>query len=82
MIRRQDASIRISGESIIIQDSKDFFGQVPALLVVDGVYVNSISNIPPASVESISILKGTSAAIYGSRGYGGAIVIKTKIKND
>ena len=82
MIRRQDASIRISGESIVIQDSKDFFGQVPALLVVDGVYVNSISNIAPESVESISILKGTSAAIYGSRGYGGAIVIKTKIKNN
>jgi len=82
MIRRKDASIRISGESIIIQDSKDFFGQVPALLVVDGVYVNSISSIPPAAVESITILKGTSAAIYGSRGYGGAIVIKTKIKNN
>ena len=82
MIRSKDASIRISGESIIIQDSKDFFGQVPALLVVDGVYVTSISNIQPTSVESISILKGTSAAIYGSRAYGGAIVIKTKIKNN
>ncbi len=82
MIRRQDASIRISGDNIIIQESKDFFGQVPALLVVDGIYVTSISNIPPASVESITILKGTSAAIYGSRGYGGAIVIKTKLKNN
>jgi TonB-dependent starch-binding outer membrane protein SusC len=82
MITRQDASIRISGDNIVIQDSKDFFGQVPALLVVDGVYVSSIANIPPAAVESITILKGTSAAIYGSRAYGGAIVIKTKLKNN
>jgi TonB-dependent SusC/RagA subfamily outer membrane receptor len=82
MIRRQDASIRISGDNIIIQESKDFFGQVPALLVVDGAYVTSISNIQPAAVESITILKGTSAAIYGSRAYGGAIVIKTKLKNN
>jgi TonB-dependent SusC/RagA subfamily outer membrane receptor len=82
MIKSKDAGIRISGENIIIHNSKDFFGEVPALLVVDGVYVTSLSNIQPASVESISILKGTSAAIYGSRAYGGAIVIKTKIKND
>jgi TonB-dependent SusC/RagA subfamily outer membrane receptor len=82
MISREVAGVRISGENIIIQESKDLFGSVPALLVVDGVAVPSINNITPSMVESITVLKGTSAAIYGSRGYGGAIVIKTKIKND
>jgi TonB-dependent SusC/RagA subfamily outer membrane receptor len=50
------------------------------LFVVDGTPVSSIADIPPQMVESIEVLKGTSAAIYGSRGYGGAVVIKTKIK--
>jgi TonB-dependent SusC/RagA subfamily outer membrane receptor len=51
------------------------------LLVVDGVYVDNFDGISPSSVESIVVLKGSSAAIYGARGYGGAIVLKTKIQN-
>lgn len=82
MIQREVAGVRISGGSIIIQDSKNLWGSIPALLIVDGVYVNSIGDIPPSTVESIEVLKGSSAAMYGSRGYGGVILIKTKIKND
>lgn len=82
MITREVAGVKVDGGNIIIQESRNLWGYVPALLVVDGVYVNSIGNIPPSSVESIVVLKGTSAAIYGSRGYGGAIIIKTKIYNE
>jgi TonB-dependent starch-binding outer membrane protein SusC len=81
MIQREVAGVKVSGTDIIINDSKDFFGSIPALLVVDGTYVTDLSSIPPSAVESIEVLKGTAAAIYGSRGYGGAIVIKTKIKH-
>jgi len=81
MIQREISGVRINGGTIIIQDSKNLYGYIPALLVVDGVYVNTIGDISPSSVESIEVLKGTSAIIYGSRGYGGAIVIKTKIQN-
>jgi TonB-dependent SusC/RagA subfamily outer membrane receptor len=81
MIQREVSGVRISGTSIIINESKDFFGNIPALLVVDGTYVTDFSNISPSSVESIEVLKGTAAAIYGSRGYGGAVVIKTRLKN-
>lgn len=81
MISREVGGVRISGNNIIIQESKDFFGQVPALLIVDGVSVDNIGDIPPSTVESIEVLKGTSAAIYGSRGYGGVVLIKTKVKN-
>ena len=81
MIQREVSGVRISGGTIIIQDSRDFFGFIPALLVVDDVYVDDISDIRPSSVESIEVLKGTSADIYGLRGYGGAILIKTKIQN-
>jgi TonB-dependent SusC/RagA subfamily outer membrane receptor len=80
MIQREVSGVKIDGSSVIIQDSKDLFGSVPALIVVDGVSMNSLPNIHPSSVESIEVLKGTAAAIYGTRGYGGVIVIKTKVQ--
>lgn len=81
MITRKVSGVRLTSSGYVIQDSKDFFGSIPALLVVDGVYVDDFSSISPSSVESIVVLKGTSAAIYGSRGYGGAIVLTTKKQN-
>lgn len=81
MITREVGGVRASSSGYVIHDTKDFFGAVPALLVVDGVYVDSFSGISPSSVESIVVLKGSSAAIYGTRGYGGAIVLTTKKQN-
>ena len=82
MIQREVSGVRMNGLSVIIQDSKDLFGSVYALIVVDGVYMDELPSIPPTSVKSIDVLKGTAAAIYGSRGYGGVIIIKTKIQNE
>jgi hypothetical protein len=81
MILREVSGVKIDGSSVIIQGSKDFFGATPALIVVDGVSSYELPDIPPSSVKSIEVLKGTSAAIYGSRGYGGAVIIKTAIQN-
>jgi TonB-dependent SusC/RagA subfamily outer membrane receptor len=78
MITREYAGVKYSGGGYVIQGSKDLFGPVTALLVVDGVYVDNFEGITPSVVESITILKGSAASIYGSRGYGGAIVITTK----
>ncbi len=82
MIQREVSGVSVVGNSIIIQGSTDFFGPVTPLFVVDGAYVNDIGGISPSIVKSIEVLKGSAAAIYGSRGYGGVIVIKTKIQND
>ena len=82
MIQREVPGCRINMGSVIIQDSKDLLGSLPALIIVDGVYMNSLPDIPPTSVKSIEVLKGTAAAIYGSRGSGGAIIIKTKIQQE
>jgi hypothetical protein len=79
MIQREVSGVKISGSSVIIQDSKNLYGSIPALIVVDGVPMNELPDIPPIYVKSIEVLKGTAAAIYGSRGFGGAVVIKTKI---
>lgn len=49
------------------------------LLVVDGVVYNgSINSINPKDIESISVLKDASAAIYGARASGGVVLITTK----
>jgi TonB-dependent SusC/RagA subfamily outer membrane receptor len=71
----------VSGNDIVIQDSKNLWGRIPPLFIVDGVPVDAIDGIPPSTVESIEVLKSTAAAIYGSRGYGGAILITTKSSN-
>jgi TonB-dependent SusC/RagA subfamily outer membrane receptor len=82
MIRRECSGVQVNGTNIVIQDSRNLWGYVPPLFVVDGVYVNTIENISPQSVKSIEVLKGSSAAIYGTRGYGGVILIKTKTGNE
>lgn len=81
MIQRECSGVTVTRGTIIIQDARNLQGHVPPLFVVDGTYVDDISHISPGIVESIQVLKGTSASIYGSRGYGGAIVITTKKKN-
>ena len=55
-------------------------GSTP-LLVVDGIphYNVSMSDIPADDIESMSVLKGsTASALYGSRGGDGAIMVTTK----
>jgi len=82
LIQRECSGVQVQGRNIIIQGAQDMFGSVPPLFVIDGTYVDDISSVTPTSVKSIEVLKGTAASIYGSRGYGGVIVIKTKIKVD
>lgn len=82
MIIRNVSGVRLWRGQIIIQSSANMFGYVSPLIIIDGTFGGSINDIPPSSVKSISVLKGASAAIYGSRGYGGAIIIKTKTYDD
>ena len=55
-------------------------GKTP-LMVVDGIPVESdLFDVSPENIESINVLKGTAAAaLYGSRGKDGAILITTKL---
>ena len=55
-------------------------GETP-LLVIDGVPFGNMNlgSIPQDNIESIDVLKGpTAAALYGSRGGSGAIIVTTK----
>lgn len=49
------------------------------LFIVDGVPVNNIDNISNDEIASMDVLKdGSAAAIYGTRGTNGVIIITTK----
>lgn len=83
MIKGQVPSVEVHGKSIRIQGSSSFVGaSTEPLLIVDGMVVNTIEDIPPQSVRSIEILKGPDAAIYGSRGANGVVLVRLKSAGD
>ncbi|TDN95082.1 TonB-linked SusC/RagA family outer membrane protein [Salegentibacter sp. 24] len=55
-------------------------GNNDVLVVVDGVpgQVGGLSRLSPENIESVTVLKDASAAIYGSRAANGVILITTK----
>ena len=67
-------------ESIMIRGRNSILASNDPLIVVDGIpYGGSLSDLNPNDVKSIEILKDASAAaIYGSRGSNGVILITTK----
>lgn len=48
------------------------------LYIVDGKETHKVDDISPVLIESITILNGTEAAIYGVRGASGVVVITLK----
>lgn len=54
------------------------FGDASPLIVVDGVPNRSLERIDPSTIESISVLKDASAAIYGAQAANGVILVTTK----
>lgn len=68
----QDIQIRIRGAASVSASSDPLY-------VVDGIPVASLSNINPADISTMEVLKdAASAAIYGSRGSNGVIIVTTK----
>jgi TonB-linked SusC/RagA family outer membrane protein len=67
------------GESIMIRGRNSILASNDPLIVVDGIpYGGSLSDLNPNDVQSIEVLKDASAAaIYGSRGSNGVILITT-----
>lgn len=84
MIRGKVPGVVVEGTNVYIRGASSVNGSNAALFVVDGSPVNSssIAYISPNEVASISVLKGSSAAIYGTRGANGVILINTKSGRD
>jgi TonB-dependent starch-binding outer membrane protein SusC len=68
------------GSNIYIRGISTFSGATQPLIVIDGVAnrPGGFGNIDPNDVESISVLKDASAAIYGAQAANGVILITTK----
>ena len=66
------ASIRIRGQNTL--------GNSSPLIVIDGIpdRDGGLGRLSPQDIESISVLKDASAAIYGARAANGAILVTTK----
>ncbi|WP_052823326.1 TonB-dependent receptor plug domain-containing protein [Neotamlana sedimentorum] len=66
--------------NFLIRGASSINGIAP-LVVIDGVPAinsQSFNDMNPNDIESISVLKGGSASVYGSRAAGGVILVTTK----
>ncbi len=73
------SSIAAGADPLYVIDGIPLITQDLSLIVFGGQGVNTVSNINPSDIESISILKDASAtAIYGARGSNGVVLITTK----
>ena len=65
--------------TINVRGAASINGESTPLYVVDGVPIDNLSGINPGDIESIDVLKdAASAAIYGSRGSNGVVLVTTK----
>ena len=67
---RDDPNILIRGNGT--------FGDNSPLIIIDGVERSLMGRLNPDEIESVSVLKDASAAIYGARAANGVIIVTTK----
>lgn len=66
---------------LVLRGMRSLLGNNQALVVLDNVIVPSsiLGNLNPADIENITVLNGgNAAALYGSEGSNGALIITTK----
>ncbi|SMB95491.1 TonB-dependent receptor plug [Hymenobacter roseosalivarius DSM 11622] len=84
LLQGRIAGVQVSGSApnyqVQIRGASSISGSSAPLFVLDGIPVDidAINTIPVIDVETVEVLKGPSAAIYGSRGGNGVIAIFTK----
>ena len=67
------------GFAIRLRGLSTFGANTGPLIVIDGIIGADLNSVDPNDIESMDILKdGSAAAIYGSRGSSGVILITTK----
>ena len=69
------------GEEIelLVRGAASINADATPLYVVDGIPVDELGSLNPSDIQSVEVLKdASSAAIYGSRGANGVILITTK----
>lgn len=78
-ITRPDGADPQSGYQILLRGTNTLTSGQGPLIIVDGVAGVDLKNISFEEVESVDVLKdGSAAAIYGTRGSNGVIIITTR----
>ena len=70
--------VQKSSEPGEFNNSFEIRGMGSPLVIVDGVPRDNMNRINPNEIESISVLKDASAAVYGVRAANGVVLITTK----
>ena len=67
------------GYDVTVRGKNTFSGDAEPLYVVDGAITDNIDFLNPQDIAKVDVLKdASSAAIYGSRGTNGVVIITTK----
>jgi len=70
-----------AGTRITLRGTRSLTGNNEALIVVDGVISTAsyLKNLDPSQIETVNVIKGANgAALYGSAGSNGALIVTTK----
>ncbi|HYG20304.1 MAG TPA: SusC/RagA family TonB-linked outer membrane protein, partial [Ohtaekwangia sp.] len=81
MLTGKIAGLRVrqnSSEPGQFNSAIDIRGFGAPLVVIDGIPRDNMARIDPEDIESISVVKDASAAVFGSRAANGVIIITTK----
>lgn len=81
MLTGKLAGVRVvqkTSEPGVFNNQFDIRGFGAPLIVIDGVPRGDIQRIDPNEIESISVLKDASAAVYGVRAANGVVLVTTK----
>lgn len=67
------------GMQMMLRGVSTLMSNQEPIIVVDGIIVGNLSNVAPDEIESVDVLKdGAAAAIYGTKGNNGVIIVTTK----
>ncbi len=80
LIRGQFAGVEVTNSEIIIRGTNSFNSSSAALIVVDGIIMDYafLDTLRPIDIKNIYVIKDGSAAVYGSRGANGVVIIETR----
>jgi TonB-dependent starch-binding outer membrane protein SusC len=78
-INRTNGNPNSDGVQLMLRGVSTLSGDSQPLYVIDGIPSGNLSMLSPDDIESVDVLKdGSAAAIYGTRGTNGVILITTK----
>lgn len=65
--------------NVLVRGNRSISGSNDPLYIIDGVQGGNISNLNPADIASVEVLKdASSTAIYGAQGANGVVIVTTK----